>query len=163
MRFFRLCAVSALLLLSAACAHRTTDGGSVPPHEVGCPGEYLDHAKTVPSTVFFGYNTSELSPEARGILASQVEYIKKCKHRHSIFVEGHCDERGTREYNLALGDRRATAVKNFLVENGIDANKVTVVSQGKEQPNPNVARKLPGEAGREEYLAANRRSVTVLH
>ena len=83
--------------------------------------------------VFFAYDSSELSSEARMTLAKQAEWLMHYP-RVGITVEGHCDERGTREYNLALGDRRATAVKNYLVARGVPASRLKTISYGKERP-----------------------------
>ncbi|MCK0068624.1 peptidoglycan-associated lipoprotein [Kordiimonas laminariae] len=83
--------------------------------------------------VLFAYDSSELSSTARGILAKQAEWLNRNRSVR-IRIEGHCDERGTREYNLALGDRRATAVKNYLVALGVPATRMDTISYGKERP-----------------------------
>ncbi|WP_262691043.1 peptidoglycan-associated lipoprotein Pal [Kordiimonas aestuarii] len=83
--------------------------------------------------IFFAYDSSELSAEARGTLAKQAEWLKHFP-RVDVTVEGHCDERGTREYNLALGERRATAVKNYLIARGVPASRLKTISYGKERP-----------------------------
>lgn len=83
--------------------------------------------------VFFPYDSSELTDEARMTLAKQVRWLERFP-RVSVTVEGHCDERGTREYNLALGERRATAVKNYLIARGIPASRLKTISYGKERP-----------------------------
>lgn len=83
--------------------------------------------------VYFGYDSSELSAEAREDLQKQYDWLS----HHSdvnIVIEGHCDERGTREYNLALGERRATAVKNYLSALGLSASRMSTISYGKERP-----------------------------
>jgi len=83
--------------------------------------------------VFFAFDSSELSPAARQTLQRQSEWLQS--HRQvDVVIEGHADERGTREYNLALGDRRATAVKNYLVALGISPQRVETISYGKERP-----------------------------
>ncbi|MDG1996082.1 MAG: OmpA family protein [Emcibacteraceae bacterium] len=84
------------------------------------------------SMVHFGFDRYDVDASARGILQAQATWMKT--HNKSIVVEGHCDERGTREYNLALGDRRANAVKNYLVAMGVSANRIRTVSYGKERP-----------------------------
>ena len=98
--------------------------------------------------VFFGYDSSDISPEAQKILEGNAEVMKKYKS-WVITVEGHCDERGTAEYNLALGERRAVSARTYLVSLGIPAERIRVVSYGKEFPFD------PGHT--EEAWAKNRR------
>jgi peptidoglycan-associated lipoprotein len=83
--------------------------------------------------VFFQLDSSELSDEARAYLQKNSEYLKKWTSTR-VSVEGHCDERGTTEYNLGLGERRATSVKSYLVSLGVAADRLATVSKGKEQP-----------------------------
>jgi peptidoglycan-associated lipoprotein len=83
--------------------------------------------------VFFLYDSDTLDDEAKKVLAANAEVLKKYR-TWVITVEGHCDERGTAEYNLSLGDRRALAARNYLVSLGIAADRVTTVSKGKESP-----------------------------
>ena len=83
--------------------------------------------------VFFGFDRFDLSPEARDVLERQSDWLKRFPVI-TITVAGHSDERGTREYNLALGERRANSVKNYLVALGVDSNRIRTVSYGKEQP-----------------------------
>jgi peptidoglycan-associated lipoprotein len=83
--------------------------------------------------VFFETDKSTLEPQGRDQLTRWVAFLKKYPHEN-LLVQGHSDERGTREYNLALGERRAEAVKDFLMANGIDASRVETVSYGKERP-----------------------------
>jgi len=85
------------------------------------------------NTIRFGYDDASISSEARRILASNAEWIK-ANTDATIQVEGHCDERGSVEYNLALGERRAKAVKNYLIGLGIDGQRLTIISYGKEKP-----------------------------
>jgi peptidoglycan-associated lipoprotein len=82
---------------------------------------------------YFDYDKSDLREDGRASLQKDAEYLKKWKSI-VVSVEGHCDTRGSSEYNLALGSRRATAVKDYLVSLGLAANRITVVSKGKEQP-----------------------------
>ncbi|MBM3537420.1 MAG: peptidoglycan-associated lipoprotein Pal [Alphaproteobacteria bacterium] len=85
--------------------------------------------------VFFDYDKSELKPEARIILEKTVVWVKQYPTLAiSFLVEGHCDERGTREFNLGLGERRAFAVKDYLVSLGLSEERVATISYGKEQP-----------------------------
>ena len=83
--------------------------------------------------VFFAFDSSELSPAARETLQKQGEWLREHRRVPAV-IEGHADERGTREYNLALGERRATAVKNYLVALGVSGNRLTTISYGKERP-----------------------------
>lgn len=85
--------------------------------------------------VFFSFDSANLSNEAQMKLQKAAEYLKKYDAKvQQITIEGHADERGTREYNLALGDRRAVAVKRYLVGLGVDASKLRTISYGKERP-----------------------------
>lgn len=84
------------------------------------------------STVYFAYDRYDVDASARGALQAQANWMKG--NNKNVIIEGHCDERGTREYNLALGDRRANAVKNYLVAMGVNASRIRTVSYGKERP-----------------------------
>ena len=87
----------------------------------------------VGSTVYFGYDESTLSAEAQATLDRQAAFLK-ANPTIRIVLEGHCDERGTREYNLALGDRRASAARDYLVAKGVNASRLKTISYGKERP-----------------------------
>jgi peptidoglycan-associated lipoprotein len=109
-------------------------------------------ADGVPDRVFFSTNKSELTTAAAATLAKQATYLK-ANPTLNVVLEGHADERGTREYNLALGQKRAIAAKDFLVSNGVAANRIKVISYGKEKPiNP---------ASNVLAWSQNRRAVTV--
>jgi peptidoglycan-associated lipoprotein len=92
----------------------------------------LNAAKPL-SDVFFAYDRAELSDEARAAISKNSEWLKRWTSTR-ISIEGHCDERGTPEYNLGLGERRATAVKAYLSSLGVGGDRVATVSKGKEQP-----------------------------
>ncbi|TPD62070.1 peptidoglycan-associated lipoprotein Pal [Emcibacter nanhaiensis] len=110
-----------------------TEGVQVEPEEVGpTPGSQEDLDQTAGALVYFGFDRYDLTADARSVLQSQARWI--IDNNASVTIEGHCDERGTREYNLALGDRRATAVKNYLVALGVSASQIRTVSYGKERP-----------------------------
>ena len=112
--------------------------------------EYL--AKGVPDRVFFATNKSSLTTAARDTLRKQSTWLRKNKDI-TVTIEGHADERGTREYNLALGERRANAAKDYLMTYGISGKILSVISYGKEKPvNP---------ASNPLAWSQNRRSVTV--
>ena len=83
--------------------------------------------------IFFGYDETTISDESAGTLQKQYQFLTRNPDL-SVTITGHCDERGTREYNIALGERRASAVKNYLISLGIDANRIAVISYGKEKP-----------------------------
>jgi len=83
--------------------------------------------------IYFEFDSSALSPVAQGILTGKADFLRD-NPGSQVIIEGHCDERGTPEYNLALGDRRAESAKNFLVNMGIDASRFTTVSYGEENP-----------------------------
>lgn len=87
----------------------------------------------VGSTVYFDYDESSLTVEAQATLDRQAAFLK-ANPSIRIVIEGHCDERGTREYNLALGDRRASAASDYLVAKGVNASRLTTISFGKERP-----------------------------
>ena len=87
----------------------------------------------VGSTVYFGYDESSLSAEAQATLDRQAAFLK-ANPTIRIVIEGHCDERGTREYNLALGDRRASAARDYLVAKGVNSSRLATISYGKERP-----------------------------
>ena len=111
-----------------------TYGGKLTPKGFSvAPGTARDFIVNVGDRVFFALDKSSLSSGSRSMLEKQIAWLKKYGGV-KVVVEGHCDERGTREYNLALGERRANAVKDFLVAMGISPNRVKVISYGKERP-----------------------------
>lgn len=97
------------------------------------PGSTRDFSQNVGDIVYFTTDSSDLTPEAQQTLSKQAQWLQQYS-QYTITVEGHADERGTREYNIALGNRRATAVKNFLARNGIAAQRLRTISFGKERP-----------------------------
>lgn len=117
------------------------------------PNEERQFVTQVGDRVFFGYDRHTLTPDAVKTLEAQVKWLKD-KPDVKIVIEGHADERGTREYNLALGERRANSIRAFLVSSGIAKDRILIVSYGKERPA--VA------ASNEAAWAKNRRGVTVL-
>jgi peptidoglycan-associated lipoprotein len=123
-------------------------GGASSIGSIRTPDELL--AK-VGSTVYFDYDQSSLTSEAQATLDRQAAFLK-ASPSFRLIIEGHCDERGTREYNLALGDRRASAVRDYLVAKGINASRLSTISYGKERPSV-------GGSNDTSY-ALNRRSVS---
>ena len=112
--------------------------------------EYL--ASGVPDRVFFATNESVLTTASRETLRKQATWLRK-NSDINVVLEGHADERGTREYNLALGERRANAAKDYLMTYGVSANRISVISYGKERPVDSGSNPLA--------WSKNRRSVTV--
>ena len=109
-------------------------------------------ASGVPDRVFFATNKSSLTTASRATLRKQATFLRKNK-KLNVTIEGHADERGTREYNLALGERRANAVKDYLMTYGISSDRISVLSYGKERPVDSGSSPLA--------WSKNRRSVTV--
>ena len=105
------------------------------------------------SSVYFDFDKSTLDPISQDILSNQAKFLKSYPST-KIIIEGHCDERGTREYNLALGDRRAVAVRDFLAASGINESRIKIISYGKEKP-------IVGGSNPTSW-AINRRAVSVL-
>ena len=97
------------------------------------PGSQEDLAQNVGDRVFFDFDSSVLSPRARQTLEAQAAWLNRFPNVR-FMIEGHCDERGTREYNLALGERRAAAAMNYLVALGVDVSRLSTISYGKERP-----------------------------
>ena len=118
------------------------------------PGSQEDLIVNVGDRVFFGYNSSELDTDAQQLLQDQAAWLKQYSEK-SIVIEGHCDERGTREYNLALGEQRAQSVKNWLILLGIDSSRISTISYGKERP--------AVVGSNDGAWSQNRRSVTTIN
>jgi peptidoglycan-associated lipoprotein len=117
------------------------------------PGSIQDFRVNVGDTVHFAYDKSDIQEEDRGTLQRQATWLQRYPQVR-VTVEGHCDERGTREYNLALGARRANAVKEYLVSLGVSSARVDTISYGKERP-------ICTESN-EDCWAQNRRGVTTI-
>ena len=170
--------LAAVLVVTAACSKKTKPADLPPPPPAAtAPGTAIP-GTTAPSTadtpvgtanlpgsqsdfvaqsgsdrVLFGYDSYEIDDAARTVLGKQAEWLARYG-QVKITIEGHTDERGTREYNLALGDRRANAAKNFLAAQGVDAGRITTLSLGKERPE--------ADGSDEAAYARNRRAVTLL-
>lgn len=157
--------VMASLALSTACASKkkATDAGekageidsgkmdaNVASKDINLDASGSDGGKISGlASVHFDYDSSTLSSESRRQLADNAEWIKS-NSKYTIQIEGHCDKRGSVEYNLALGERRAKSVKNYLVSLGVDSKRLTVISYGEEKP--------LDPADSEEAYAKNRRA-----
>lgn len=116
-------------------------------------GSQEDLVAHVGDRVFFDYDSSDLDDSAQRTLQRQAEWMKM-NPDVVVTLEGHCDERGTREYNLALGERRANSAKNYLVSLGINSSRLSIISYGKEYPED--------PASNEIAWSKNRRAVTVV-
>lgn len=170
-RPIKLMLMASALALTAGCASRRTSDLPPPPPSAAVPattdraalsaaagavvpGSRADFLRTVASDrVFFEFDSYALDSEARAILDEQAAWLL----RHpsvAVTVEGHADERGTREYNLALGERRAKGASDYLQSRGIPARRITTISWGKERP--------AVEGSHEAAWAQNRRAVTVV-
>lgn len=141
-------AFCALFLLAGCSSSASKNGGANAYNPM-----MAEFEKQAGDRVFFAYNSSTISAEAKATLNRQSSWLKERKDINMI-VEGHCDERGTREYNIALGERRANAVKHVLVKNGVEAARIETISYGKERP------AVMGD--NEAAWNKNRRGVTVL-
>lgn len=162
--------IGAALLATAACSKKRPEVLPPPPgpatdagagygnqgagNGAAVPGSAEDFKRSVTSdTVNFGTDMYDIDRTARGTLDSQGDWLQRYPNAR-ITLEGHCDERGTREYNLALGDRRANSAKNYLVARGVAASRITTISYGKERP--------LALGSDEASYAQNRRAVTVV-
>ena len=156
--FTKTLAVLSAVFLLTACETTPNKGGANGSGANGAsgpatPGSQADLAQNVGDRVFFDTDSSTLSAEAQHTLERQAAWLKQYGNVN-VTVEGHCDERGTREYNLALGERRAAATKKYLVSLGVSANRISTISYGKERP---------AVVGNDESAwSQNRRAVTVI-
>ena len=170
---FKIFIVAAALAMTAGCGKKApkqippppagseaeigTDAGADANSGVGTtalPGSRADFVQNVRSDrILFETDSYAIDDDDRSVLDSQVAWLQ-ANTNVRVTIEGHCDERGTREYNLALGDRRANAAKNYLAARGIDPSRMSVISYGKERPEA-----LGSDEG---AWAQNRRAVTVV-
>ena len=153
MRGARLAAVLVAGLALAACANNPAMVNAGNPGN-SAPGSPQDFVVNVGDRVFFETDSSELTPQATATLDKQAQWLGRY-NRYAFTVEGHADERGTREYNIALGARRAQTVRDYLASRGVDANRMRTISYGKERP-VSVCDDI-------SCWSQNRRSVTVLN
>ena len=153
-------AVLACVLALGACSKKSTpsleaNDGLAGDQVAGAalPGSAKDFQVNVGDRVFFQVDQTTLTPEAQETLRKQAAWLEKYSDV-AIQVEGHADERGTREYNISLSARRATATREFLIAQGIDAKRVSSIAFGKERP--------AATCDAEECWSQNRRAVTVI-
>ena len=145
---FKIYSVLAAVALLSACASSSEDkgmtsgaGAAATKPDVSAaaaaatitPGSQEDLVANVGDRVFFGYDKYTLTEKSRTVLEKQLAWLNS-NPSAKIIVAGHCDERGTREYNLALGERRASTVKDYLVQLGLNPSRVRTISWGKERP-----------------------------
>ena len=173
MNGFKVAIVAAALVMTAGCGKKApkeippppaeseadagTDTGADANSGVGTtplPGSRADFVQNVRSDrILFETDSYSIDDDDRSVLDSQVAWLQANRNVR-VTIEGHCDERGTREYNLALGDRRANAAKKYLAARGIDPSRMSVISYGKERPE--------ALGSDESAWAQNRRAVTVV-
>ena len=159
MNFVRATKFAAMILAGlslAACANNPNQltGANAGLAGSAAPGSAQDFVVNVGDRVFFESDQTELSPQAIATLEKQAQWLQTY-NRYSFTIEGHADERGTREYNIALGARRAQSVRSYLASRGVDANRMRTISYGKERPVA-VCNDI-------SCWSQNRRAVTVLN
>jgi peptidoglycan-associated lipoprotein len=120
----------AVALSMAACANTPNQTGLA---GAAVPGSQQDFVVNVGDRVFFETDQTDLTPQGRATLDKQAQWLAQY-NRYTFTVEGHADERGTREYNIALGAKRAQSVREYLIARGIDASRLRTISYGKERP-----------------------------
>ncbi len=152
---FKLVAVLGCFLALAACSKKNTPdlNAGTGPGAAAVPGSEQDFTVNVGDRVFFLEDKSTLTPEAQETLRRQAQWLNRYG-KVAVQVEGHADERGTREYNIALSARRATAAREFLISQGVAANRISSIAYGKERP--------AALCDAEQCWSQNRRSVTVI-
>ena len=138
------------IALSACSTAKKSGVGAGDVYTGNATVEYL--ATGVKDRVFFATNSSSLTTASRDTLRKQANYLRKSK-KLNVVLEGHADERGTREYNLALGEKRANSAKDYLMTYGISGKRISVISYGKEKPVNSASTPLA--------WSQNRRSVTI--
>jgi peptidoglycan-associated lipoprotein len=132
-RAAKLAAVLAAALGLAACANNPTGQQQAGVAGAAVPGSAQDFVVNVGDRVFFETDSTELTPQARTTLDKQAQWLQHY-NRYSFTIEGHADERGTREYNIALGARRAQVTREYLISRGIESHRMRTISFGKERP-----------------------------
>ena len=128
----RFAAVLAAALAISACAKNAEDAQANAAGQA-TPGSQQDFVVNVGDRVFFESDSSELTPQSIATLEKQAQWLQTYS-QHSFIIEGHADERGTREYNIALGARRAQTVHDYLISRGVPAQRMRTISYGKERP-----------------------------
>jgi peptidoglycan-associated lipoprotein len=152
MRFAAL--ISSVMLVAACASNPNGAGGANGAGDASTPGSAQDFVVNVGDRVFFDSDSTELTSQSRATLDKQAQWLNQY-NRYSFTIEGHADERGTREYNLALGARRANVTRDYLVSRGISPQRMRTISYGKERPVA-VCNDI-------SCWSQNRRAVTVLN
>ena len=150
----KLAAVLAVALSMGACANKNPLGADGAMANAAMPGSQQEFVVNVGDRVFFESDSTELNQQAIGTLEKQAQWLRTYP-QYSFLVEGHADERGTREYNIALGARRAQAVRDYLASRGVGPHRMRTLSYGKERPVA-VCNDI-------SCWSQNRRAVTVLN
>ncbi len=153
---FKFAAALCCVLALAACSKKNTpdlEANAGPGVGQAVPGSEQDFTVNVGDRVFFAEDQSTLSGEAQETLRRQAQWLQQYPNV-MVQVEGHADERGTREYNIALSARRATAAREFLIAQGIEASRISSIAYGKERP--------AALCDSEQCWSQNRRAVTVI-
>jgi len=132
-RGFRFAALFGFALALAACANNPNQNAAGYGGAGGPPGSPQEFVVAVGDRVFFESDQTDLTPQARATLDRQAQWLQQW-NRYTFTIEGHADERGTREYNIALGARRAQSVRDYLAARGIDPARMRTISYGKERP-----------------------------
>jgi len=133
MQTIKAIAAIAALMFIAACSSNTATQEPPSASTSVAPGSIGDFRQNVGDRVYFDTDMSSIREDGRNTLAKQAEWLKRYTN-YPITIEGKCDERGTREYNLALGERRANAARQYLVAQGVPAQRIKTISYGKERP-----------------------------
>ena len=155
LRGVRLAAILAAALAISACAKNAEEGAQANAAGMATPGSQQDFVVNVGDRVFFETDSTELTPQSRATLDKQAQWLTQYSNYGQFTVEGHADERGTREYNIALGARRAQTVRDYLASRGIQTSRMRTISYGKERPVA-VCNDI-------SCWSQNRRAVTVLN
>jgi peptidoglycan-associated lipoprotein len=133
-RATRFVAVFAAALAISACAKNAAEDAQANAAGQAAPGSQQDFVVNVGDRVFFETDSTELTPQSRATLDKQAQWLNNYSQYGQFTVEGHADERGTREYNIALGARRAQTVRDYLISRGVASNRMHTISYGKERP-----------------------------
>jgi peptidoglycan-associated lipoprotein len=154
LRALKLCAIVVATISIGACAKKPTDSNALASAGAATPGSQQDFVVNVGDRVFFTTDSTDLTPQAVATLEKQAQWLRAYP-QYQFTVEGHADERGTREYNIALGARRAQAVRDYLASRGVQPHRMRTISYGKERPVA-VCNDI-------SCWSQNRRAVTVLN
>jgi peptidoglycan-associated lipoprotein len=153
LRGLRFAALLGSVMMVAACASNPNDPNATNGSSA-VPGSAQDFVVNVGDRVFFETDSTELTPQARSTLDKQAQWLSQYS-RYAFTIEGHADERGTRDYNIALGARRAQVTRDYLIARGVDGSRMRTISYGKERPVA-VCNDI-------SCWSQNRRAVTVLN